>query len=176
MQPDKQRGARVQAIIVMGVCGSGKSTLGQMLAEALGCPFIEGDELHDPASVEKMRGGQPLADDDRWPWLDRLASALDDATARQGLAVAACSALKYRYRERLVGAIGAPSGFIMLEAERAELERRLDQRSSHYMPSSLVASQLAALERPHDGERAVILDAEQALEALCRAAREWLGR
>lgn len=175
MQPERQeRGLKPGAIIVMGVSGSGKSTLGQLLAEALGCPFIEGDDLHCPNNVEKMRSGQPLNDDDRWPWLDRLGKALHDATEAHGLAVAACSALKYRYRERLVDAIAAPTSFVMLETDRAELVRRMGSRAGHYMPASLLDSQLAALERPHGGERALILDANASPEALCSASRDWL--
>jgi len=165
-----------QAIVVMGVSGSGKSTLGRLLAQALECRFIEGDELHDPASVEKMRAGLALSDADRWPWLTRLGQVLHEAVEAEGLVVGACSALKYRYRQRLCDGVDAPISFIMLEAEREELSRRLDQRAHHYMPSSLLASQLETLERPHESERALILDATQAPEALCRASCEWLER
>lgn len=176
MQPEMQEhGLTPRAIIVMGVSGSGKSTLGQLLAETLGCSFIEGDSLHCPTSIEKMRSGRALGDEDRWPWLDRLGKALHDMTAAHDLAVAACSALKYRYRERLVTAIAAPTSFIMLEADRDELARRMGLRTGHYMPSSLLDSQLAALERPRDGERALILDADASPEALCRASRAWLA-
>ncbi|HEY1125274.1 MAG TPA: gluconokinase [Sphingobium sp.] len=175
MQPERQEhGLTPGAIIVMGVSGSGKSTLGQLLAETLGCSFIEGDDLHCPTSIEKMRSGRALGDEDRWPWLDRLGKALHDMTAAHSLAVAACSALKYRYRERLVTAIAAPTSFIMLEADRDELARRMGSRTGHYMPTSLLDSQFAALERPHGGERALILDANASPEALCRASRAWL--
>jgi gluconokinase len=162
------------AIIVMGVSGSGKSTLGELLATALACPFIEGDELHDARSVAKMRAGQPLDDEDRWPWLDRLGATLREATEANGMAVAACSALKHRYRERLSRAITAPTSFILLEADQAELARRLVNRSGHYMPASLLPSQLDALERPDDSERALILDASLPPPALCEASRAWL--
>jgi len=176
MQPEtQQHGLKPGAIIVMGVSGSGKSTIGMLLAEALACPFIEGDDLHCPASIEKMRAGLPLGDDDRWPWLDRLAATLRDATQTHGLAVAACSALKYRYRERLVTAITTPISFIMLETDRTELVRRIDRRTGHYMPSSLLDSQLAALEMPRAGERALILNASLPPEVLCRASRDWLA-
>jgi gluconokinase len=176
MQPERQEhDLKPGAIIVMGVSGSGKSTIGKLLADALACPFIEGDDLHCPTSIDKMRAGLPLGDDDRWPWLDRLAAALRDATQTHGLAIAACSALKYRYRERLVTAIAAPTSFIMLETDRTELVRRMDRRTGHYMPTSLLDSQLAALERPRVGERALILDANLSPEALCSAARRWLA-
>ena len=177
MQPEVQgHGVTPGAIIVMGVSGSGKSTLGELLADALGCPFIEGDALHDPASIEKMRAGHPLGDEDRWPWLDRLGKALHDATAAHGVAVAACSALKFRYRERLTRAIAGPTSFILLETDRAELARRIGSRTGHYMPASLLESQLATLERPHEGEQALILDANLPPEILCRASRDWLMR
>ncbi len=165
-----------QAIVVMGVSGSGKSTLGGLLARELDCRFIEGDELHAPTSIEKMRRGEALTDADRWPWLDRLGEALHTATEADSLVVGACSALKYRYRDRLRDIVGAPVSFIMLEADREELSRRLDRRKGHYMPASLLASQLDALERPHAFERAVILDGGQSPEALCRASRTWLER
>lgn len=163
-----------QAVVVMGVSGSGKSTIGRLLAQGLGCRFIEGDELHAPSSIEKMRSGQPLEDADRWPWIDRLGAALHDAVVQDKVVVGACSALKYRYRERLEAAAGSPICFIMLETDREELSRRLNNREGHYMPSSLLASQLAALERPHEAERALILDAGQSPEEICRACLEWL--
>ncbi|HWJ69546.1 MAG TPA: gluconokinase [Sphingobium sp.] len=162
------------AIIVMGVSGSGKSTLGRLLAAELACAFIEGDELHDAANVAKMRSGQPLVDADRWPWLDRLGSALAKEIAAHGVAVAACSALRFRYRERLCRAIAAPVSFIMLDASATELEQRLKRRAGHFMPSSLLASQLATLERPRDHEHALILDASQPSALLCKASRDWL--
>jgi len=164
------------AIIVMGVSGSGKSTLGQLLATALDCPFIEADTLHDLASVAKMRAGQPLCDEDRWPWLDRLGAALREATGTRGLAVAACSALRLCYRERLAQAVEVPTRFIMLETNRDELARRIASRADHYMPASLLASQLAALERPGSAEQALILDATRSPEALCDVSRDWLSR
>ena len=88
------------AVIIMGVSGSGKSTLGERLADALGAPFLEGDSYHDAAAVAKMRSGHPLDDADRWPWLDRVGQAVG-AAAQSGIAVAACSALKRRYREQI---------------------------------------------------------------------------
>jgi gluconokinase len=122
------------AVIAMGVSGSGKSTLGALLARELDCPFLEGDDFHDTSSVAKMRAGQPLVDDDRWPWLDRLGLAVGEVLASQGRVVAACSALRRGYRERLRAAIGAPTRFVLLDASRDELLRRLEDRSGHYMP------------------------------------------
>jgi gluconokinase len=167
-------GVTPRAIVVMGVCASGKSTIGALLAHKLGCQFFEGDTFHSQASIEKMRAGQPLTDDDRWPWLDRLGGALQRAVSADGVAVAACSALKVSYRERLRELAKAPMSFIMLKAEEAELARRLQNRPDHYMPASLLASQLAALEEPTPQEPAVTLDAREAPEEICAAAWTWL--
>lgn len=165
------------AVIVMGVSGTGKSTLGAALAERLGCDFLEGDAFHTPHSVEKMRTGQPLDDDDRWPWLDRIAAELHRAATADGAAVAACSALKRVYRERLSHAVGMPLLFVFLDTgDRDELARRLGGRSGHYMPASLLASQLDALEPPAAEECALTLDAEEAPNRLCAAAADWVDR
>jgi gluconokinase len=163
------------AIVVMGVSGSGKSTLASRLAMRLDGEFIEGDALHAPASIAKMAAGQPLDDDDRWPWLDRIGSALQRAAVGGGKAVAACSALKSSYRARLQGAAGVPVFFILLEAPLAELARRLESRRGHFMPASLLDSQLATLERPQGSERALLLDAVQPPAQLCEASYRWLA-
>jgi len=163
-----------RAVVVMGVSGCGKSTLGSLLATTLGCPFIEGDELHDPASVEKMRQGRPLGDLDRWPWLDRLGEAVRVGMGQTGIAIAACSALKLAYRQRLARAIDGPVSFVMLEADRNELLRRLATRKGHYMPPSLLTSQLETLERPDGTEHALILDSSLSPADLCRTTRDWL--
>jgi len=162
------------AIIAMGVSGSGKSTLGALLASKLDCPFLEGDDFHDARAVAKMGAGQPLDDDDRWPWLDRLGSAVRESLASGGSVVAACSALRRSYRERLRAAIAAPTRFVLLDADRDELLRRLAQRSGHYMPASLLASQLATLERPGLDEAIFTLDAAGSPERLCDITRAWL--
>ncbi|WP_088333643.1 gluconokinase [Sphingomonas mucosissima] len=158
----------------MGVSGSGKSTLGALLAEALACLFLEGDDFHDPAAVEKMRLGRPLEDADRWPWLDRLGGALREAAAADGCAVAACSALRRCYRDRLVAAAGVPVRFILLDNNRGELLRRLSNRQGHYMPPSLLDSQLDTLEPPGADEPVLTLDSRQTPARLCAAALDWL--
>jgi gluconokinase len=173
-QPVSHAGKAPLAIIVMGVSGSGKSTLGALLSRMLGCSFFEGDAFHDAASVAKMSVGQPLSDDDRWPWLDRLGVAIGDGVASRGLAVGACSALKRSYRDRLGAAIGAPTRFVLLDNSREELLRRLNSRPDHYMPASLLDSQLAILERPQAHEPAVALDASVPPDQLCEAALAWL--
>jgi gluconokinase len=159
----------------MGVSGSGKTTLGTRLAQALGCRFIEGDELHDTASIEKMRRGEPLGDADRWPWLDRLSVALREATQLNGLTVASCSALKQQYRLRLNEGAGVPVSYIMMETSREELVHRLRNREGHYMPASLLASQLDTLERPTPAEHALILDGSLEPDTLCAASCAWLA-
>lgn len=147
-----------RAIIIMGVSGSGKSTLANLLGQQLGCPFFEGDSFHSEANVAKMRAGVPLSDADRWPWLDTLGEAIGKAVRQEGVAVAACSALKRAYRDRLRAAIGLPTSFVLLEVGREELVRRLGNRPGHYMPASLIDSQLAILEPPGTDERAIMID------------------
>lgn len=160
-----------RAVVVMGVSGSGKSTLGALLARTLGCPFLEGDEYHLPASVAKMSAGLPLTDEDRWPWLDDLGAALHRAVIDHGGAVASCSALKRSYRARLEVAAGMPITFVLLDLDRQELVRRLNDRPGHFMPASLIDTQLETLEHPQDGESAIVLDACEPLERLCERVR-----
>lgn len=164
------------AVIVMGVSGSGKSTLGDLLAASLACPFLEGDDFHDAAAVAMMRGGEPLTDVERWPWLDRIGAALAQDVRAHGMAVAACSSLRRVYRERLAAAVGAPVRFVMLDNDADELWRRLTSRPGHYMPASLLESQLNTLERPDPDECAVILDSHEPPAQLCRKALDWLGQ
>lgn len=140
----------------MGVAGSGKSTLGEALARELALPFLEGDAFHPPANVAKMSAGMPLTDDDRWPWLDALAAAMRDAPDG---AVMTCSALKLIYRERLRAHAGHNLHFVWLKLDHATLAERMGQRVGHYMPPSLLDSQLATLEAPAACESVVILDA-----------------
>jgi len=154
------------AIIVMGVSGCGKSTLGALLAEALDCAFLEGDAYHSPEAVAKMRAGHALTDEDRWPWLDRLGRAADEAVCENGRVIVACSALRLVYRDRLRAAIEAGARFVLLEASRDDLFTRLENRPGHYMPASLLDSQLATLEAPLDREQAVVLPSEQPPEIL----------
>lgn len=155
------------AVIVMGVSGCGKSTLGALLAEALQCPFLEGDDYHSAEAVAKMRGGKPLDDADRWPWLERLGRATAGAIAERGAAVAACSALRRCYRDRLRTTTGAPVQLVLLENSRQRLLERLQARAGHFMPAGLLDSQLATLERPEGGEDALALVTEAPPGRLC---------
>lgn len=169
-QEAKQAEPGPTAVIVMGVSGCGKSTVGALLAEALGCPFLEGDTLHDPAAIEQMRRGIPLTDDDRWPWLDRIGHAASRLAVSGGAIVVACSALRRAYRERLQAAIGVPTRFVMLDNTREEIQRRLLARAHAFMPSTLLDSQFATLERPADDEPVRVLFSDVPPEALCRMA------
>jgi gluconokinase len=164
-----------QAIIIMGVSGSGKSTLGSLLGRQLGCPFFEGDSFHSGANVAKMRRGEPLTDADRWPWLDQLGEAVGTAVRTEGVAVAACSALKRVYRDRLRTAIGMRTNFVLLEAGREELVRRLNNRPGHYMPASLLDSQLTILEKPGAGEHALALESMLTPEQEAERVLCWLA-
>jgi gluconokinase len=132
-------------LVVMGVSGSGKTTVAQRVAQRLGWVFAEGDDFHSPANVAKMRAGHPLTDEDRWPWLRTLADWIGAREAAEEDAVLTCSALKRAYRDVLAG--GHPSvRFVHVTASDSTIRRRLEHRRGHYMPASLLASQLAALE------------------------------
>jgi gluconokinase len=165
-----------RAIIVMGVSGSGKSTLGGALARALECEFLEGDQFHSPQAVARMARGIPLTDEDRWPWLERLGQAIGAKVAAEGIVVAACSALRRVYRERLRKAITAPVSFVLMDADRDELMRRMTERTGHYMPPSLLDSQINTLERPDPDEGILTLDARQPVASLCAQTLTWLQR
>ena len=148
------------AVVVMGVSGAGKTTAGRALAEFLGADFIDGDDLHSDAARAKMSAGHPLDDDDRWPWLDRIAAALREDRAGRG-AVVACSALRRAYRDRLRAGVGPTLRFVYLKASPDLMRARVASRKGHYMPASLVDSQFAALEPP-DGETDVVTMAADA--------------
>ncbi len=143
--------ASVRVIVVMGVAGSGKTTVGAALATAIGWRFVDADDHHSPASVAKMARGEPLNDADRWPWLDRLRAivdgALTDGDAR-GLVVA-CSALKASYRQRLAGD-DRRVRFVYLEGTPELFRARLAKRAGHFMKLDMLDSQLATLEPPAD--------------------------
>lgn len=167
--------AVVFGLVVMGVSGCGKSTLGQAIAADRGVSFLEGDAFHPVANVAKMSAGTPLTDDDRWPWLDHLGHSLGEAARTEGFAVAACSALKRAYRERLTTAAGVPLRFVCLNGSRDLLFARMAARQNHYMPPSLLDSQIATLELPGADEDALILDIAGDPAALTAAAKDWLG-
>ncbi|MCP9993267.1 gluconokinase [Streptomyces albogriseolus] len=132
-----------QVVVVMGVAGTGKTTIGPLLAARLGVPYAEGDDFHPQSNIAKMSAGTPLTDDDRWPWLDAIG---DWAQGRAGLGgVVSCSALKRSYRDRLRAA--APGVvFVHLTGDRALIEDRMSHRQGHFMPTALLDSQFATLQ------------------------------
>jgi gluconokinase len=136
-------------IVLMGVSGTGKTAVGTRLARALGAEFVEGDDYHPPANVAKMRSGTPLDDADRQPWLESLSRAIGKWLDAGQTVVLACSALKQRYRD-ILKAGRAGVRFVHLKGSEALIRSRLDGRRGHYMPPSLLKSQLAALEEPAD--------------------------
>ena len=145
-------------VVLMGVCGCGKTSVGRALADELHWTFVDADDLHPKANVAKMAGGQPLTDDDRWPWLDRIADELSRLEARGENVVLACSALRQRYRDRI--ARGRELRWVYLKGDAQTIEPRLASRSAHFMPASLLASQFAALEEP---QQAMVVDVRQSV-------------
>ena len=159
----------------MGVTGCGKSTLGRALARALHCPFVEGDTLHPPANIAKMTAGIPLDDADRIPFLENVARAI---ASRSGPLVISCSALKRAYRDQLRRA-DPQLLFVHPVLAREQLQERLQQRGNHFMPASLLDSQLQALESPGPDERVIEIDGRARLDrqvALTLAAQTTAGR
>ncbi len=153
----------------MGVAGSGKTTVAAELARQLGWQLAEADEFHSKANVEKMRAGIPLTDEDRWPWLDAIARWIDAARRAGKPAVVTCSGLKRAYRDRIVGGRDDVR-LVYLKGDRALVERRMAARTGHYMPPSLLQSQLDTLEPPAADEQAVALDIGPPPEQLVKAA------
>ena len=151
-------------LVIMGVSGCGKSTVGERLAQRLGVPFLEGDDLHPPHNVALMAAGTPLTDADRADWLDAIAERLSDLQSDEGLVVS-CSALKRRYRDRLRAA-ASDLQFVHLHGDPALLATRLAQRQGHYMPPALLLSQLETLESPSADESALSLDITESADNL----------
>jgi gluconokinase len=142
-------------LIVMGVAGTGKSTVAGLLAERLNWEFQEGDALHPPANVAKMSAGIPLTDEDRWPWLDAIGAWIKEKTQRGEPGILTCSALKRSYRDRLRG----PNViFVFLNGPREVIAARMARRADHFMPPALLNSQLATLEPPAADENVLAVD------------------
>lgn len=158
------------AIIIMGVSGSGKSSIGEGVAEKLGIHFIEGDALHPAANVEKMSKGIPLTDEDRWPWLETIGREITESLAKgEGIAVS-CSALKRVYRERLRASAGGHLYFIYLDGSKELLTKRMGERKGHFMPASLLESQLQTLEIPTGEPGVVTVDIDTTIDAIVDAS------
>lgn len=153
-------------VVVMGVCGCGKSSLGAALAQRLSCPFLDADDFHPAANKEKMAQCRPLSDADRWPWLDALGHALANQGQKAGMAVAACSALKRSYRDRLVAVTGGNLRFFLLNGPKSLIAQRLSERADHFMSPALLDSQLLTLELPTAEEPAWTLDISEPLDVL----------
>ncbi len=153
----------------MGVSGSGKSTIGGLLAEALQTPFVDGDDLHPPANVAKMAAGHPLTDDDRWPWLAKIGQALAEADRAGTGLVVACSALKRDYREAILQ-VEPRARFVYLEGSRELLTSRMEHRTGHFMPVDLLDSQLSTLEPLGLDEPGITVSVDQTVDAVVTCA------
>jgi gluconokinase len=166
--PDaSQKSADAIPIVVMGVAGSGKTSVGTALAARLSLPFRDADEFHPKANIDKMSAGIPLTDADRWPWLDAIGQAL---AASGGRLIVACSALKRAYRDRLTRAAGRPVIFLWLDGSKATIAARMEHRKHHFMPPSLIDSQFATLEPPGPDELAVRVSVEPPRDEVVAAA------
>ncbi len=157
-------------VVVMGVSGSGKTSVGAALADRLQLPFVEGDSLHPQSNVARMSAGIPLTDADRWPWLDRIGERLAQAP---GGVVISCSALKKAYRVRLRAA-AAPLYFIFLDGAFDVLSTRMASRKGHFMPASLLESQLTTLEMPVGEPLVHRIDAALPVERIVAESADWL--
>jgi len=155
----------LHALIVMGVAGSGKTTIAEALAARIGWTFKDGDLFHPPSNVEKMRSGHPLSDEDRWPWLRAIADEIDRTREAGGHIIIACSALKRVYRDILIGSRRGVA-LIYLKGSRDLIGQRLRERRGHFMPPELLDSQFATLEEPDAGERAIVADVAPTVDAI----------
>lgn len=164
------------AIIVMGVSGCGKSSVGADLAARLGLSFIEGDVLHPKANVDKMAAGTPLTDEDRWPWLTIIGETMAGTLEKGEGIVVSCSALKKIYRDHLRDATGGRLAFVYLEGSHALLSARMGARTGHFMPPTLLESQLATLEVPTGEPGVVTISIDQPVDSIVADALQALGK
>lgn len=163
------------AIIVMGVSGSGKSSIGEKMAARLNIRYVEGDALHPAANVEKMSKGIPLTDEDRWPWLDVIGQQIAASLAAGAGIVVTCSALKRVYRERLRAAGGGHLYFVYLDGSKELLTKRMGERKGHFMPASLLESQLRTLEVPTGEPGVVTVGINDTIDGIVEAALKRLA-
>ncbi|MFF3939454.1 gluconokinase [Streptomyces phaeofaciens] len=164
--------AAPHVVVVMGVAGTGKTTIGPLLAARLGVPYAEGDDFHPQANITKMSAGTPLDDEDRWPWLDAIGTWAHERAGRGG--VVSCSALKRSYRDRLRAA--APGlVFVHLTGSRELIEDRMGHRQGHFMPTALLDSQFATLEPLRADEAGVAVDVSGSPEEITARATGALG-
>jgi gluconokinase len=160
-------------VIVFGVSGAGKTTVGKLLAEDLDWRFLEADDFHPRSNVEKMRNGRPLTDEDRWPWLERLREQITRCLAAKENAVLACSALKRSYRERL--RVSDDVKFVFLHGDYALVEQQLRRRHDHFMNPVLLRSQFADLEEPEPDEDMLVVELGRAPRELVEEIKARLG-
>jgi gluconokinase len=158
-------GTNIAAVVVMGVAGAGKSTIGEALARRLGCEFRDADSFHPPANIAKMKSGVPLSDEDRWPWLQAIALWISDRRATGQLGVVTCSALTRRYRDVLTGG-QSDVRLVYLKGDMALIGARLGARQGHFMPPALLQSQFDALEEPAAEEAAITIAIDAAPEVI----------
>lgn len=166
-------------LVVMGVSGSGKTTVAALLAGRLGWTFEDGDWFHPPENVAKMKAGTPLTDKDRWPWLHAIADWIDATRADGRHGVVACSALKHEYRAVLVGANGDAVRIVYLDGSREVIASRTAMRQGHFMPKELLDSQFEALEKPGEDENPIVVSVEphprEIVETIVAALEQDLG-
>ena len=172
--PATSADSHAQFLIVMGVSGSGKTTLAEGIADAMGWLYAEGDDFHSQANVSKMAAGHPLTDEDRWPWLRAIGTWIDEHERDGRSAVVTCSALKRTYRDLLREGRDHVR-FVYLDVPQQVLEERLANRTGHYMPPSLLPSQLETLEPLQPDESGVVVHAHQSPDASLAEALELLG-
>src|SRR6185503_12913299 len=162
-------------LVIMGVSGCGKTTIAKGLSDRLGWQYQEGDALHPPANVEKMKGGTPLTDDDRWPWLAKIAEKIDEWRAQGLSGVVTCSALKRAYRDVIIGR-RRDVVLVYPKGSKALIAERMKRRKGHFMPASLLDSQFAIIEEPSPDENAIMVGIdktpEQILDEIVRRLEE----
>lgn len=158
--------ARIAAIVVMGVSGAGKSTVGKLVAARLDCPFRDADSFHPKANIEKMSRGEPLTDADRWPWLHAIAAFIAEHRAAGTMCVVTCSALKRVYRDIVTDRQNADVRLVYLKGDFDLIHARLKARKGHFMPPELLRSQFAALEKPDADENAITVSIDATPEEI----------
>jgi gluconokinase len=162
------------AVLVMGVSGAGKSTVGQLIAASLGAPFRDADSFHPPANVAKMSSGQPLTDEDRWPWLKAIAAWIAEHRAAGTTCVVTCSALKRVYRDVVTDRQRADVRIVYLKGDFDLIAARLAARKGHFMPPALLKSQFDTLQEPAPDEHAIVAPIDAAPEDIASRAMEKL--
>lgn len=165
----------VAAIVVMGVSGAGKSTVGRLIAARLDCPFRDADSFHPRANIEKMSRGEPLTDADRWPWLDAIAAWIAEHRAAGTTCVVTCSALKRVYRDIVTDKQRADVRLVYLKGGFDLIAARLAARTDHFMPPALLKSQFDTLEEPRGDERAITAEIDGTPEEIAEAVARQLG-